>query len=283
MPPRKPPIDPSFETGDRQVFNNKLKQIVESGEWNYLPEQQLDENFAEWKTVADSIELTDEERSWAQTRIRELVLEHVANQDYVPNTISKGVITTKKYRQDNPDDFQTSPHSQSEYEDTLGLSDTVSMSFSGHSPLRQTGARAVFTFPAGEILTKKDSLVYPFDMPFFTLNMSLSDRVAQSQAAALRGTDYIELLPYYLVQEKRGGHASDLYPDWTKGEYFKPKSFQLAEVRSRGNIDLNSIFWMLEADTRYRDVNEMLSKIDPSILTEHFIDTDPANYNLFDE
>ena len=280
MPPRKIPIEPVptdlYPQQAHELFANRLSELLDTG-WSYLPDTQLDENFAEWQAAAAARPLSSAEKSWAETAMAGLRLDHATHEAHIPDTIARSEITTHAYRLKHP---ALIPHdlvglnaagNQTPYEEVLGLNDFVCFSFADHSPMRAK-YHTVFKVPALAMLERPGTLVFPFDAPFAGAAYSLEENVARNQAMALRGTDYMQLLPTYLAAERSGRQASELYPAWLSRSLYLPKSFQQAEIKVLGNLALDEVDWQLEVRGLSAQYEALTRQVDPAIVASRFID-----------
>ena len=237
------------------------------------PEQQLDENFAEWAAAANKPWITDEERAQASGAILDIWLEHATSIDHIPGTTEQGVISTQKYRIDHPEEVRNPLRvgNHDAVEQALGLHDYVCFSYMGRSPMNHGGG-VLIKIPANEMLRRPRTIVFPFDAPF--LNAGLPSRkqdTSHLQAMALRVTDYIKLLPTYLAVERQGSHASEICPEWLRQSLHSPKSFQAGEIKVAGNLPLTGTNWWLELWSALPSHADLMTKLTPLALT-HVID-----------
>lgn len=258
------------------LFAERLADLLEYEKWQYLSRAILDDNCEEWSDAAAPLAITTEETTWARGIIQSMRLEHATAESHLPTTIDRGALTTHAYRSQHPDTYgRTHLGNQVPYEEVLGLNGYISWSFPGYSPMSKYPAR--LTLPALRLLESPDTLVFPYDAPLMGTMYSLEVDVARNQAMALRGPDYLKLLPKYMIAEERGLDIAAYYPDWVRVPGVGPRTYRLAEIRTLGNVSLrpDDPDWKIEVPLTWLGIESVLDQLDPDVRELRIVDTSP--------
>ncbi len=267
-----------IESNDHEQFADQLRNLINAGEFSFLSDAQLDENFDIWASAAEEWPVSEEEKHSAAKHIGSLALDHGTRLSHVRNTITNGLLTTHRYRAANPEAFPVSGlgrlGSQIAYEKPLGLDDYICTSFAN---VRHVPSDIQFRFNALEMLRRPGTLVFPYDAPFVHVGIAptLSADINLQQRIALRGNDYLQILPTYMAMEARGGEsnkAGNVWPSFMKEKFWFPYSFRSSEIKILGNIALNEVDWSLQVHSALEEHAELIADLPEDVRVRHVVD-----------
>lgn len=267
-----------IETNDHEQFAEQLGSLVDAGKYSFLSDTQLDNNFDAWASAAAESRVSEEEKAAASAQIGALAIDHGTRIDHVRATIAGGVLTTLRYRTSHPELFPQKDYnrlgSQIPYEKPLGLDNYICTSF---ADIQHVPSDVRFRFNALEMLSRPGTLVFPYDAPFVHIHLepSLSADINLQQRIALRGIDYLKILPTYMAMEARGGDsnkAGNIWPSFLKEKFSFPYSFRSSEIKILGNVALGEVYWRLLVHTALDEHAELVADLPENVRLEHVFD-----------
>jgi hypothetical protein len=272
-----------IESNDHDKFAIELGSLINAGKFTFLSEEQLEENFDVWASAAAEAPVSDEEKEAVAERIGSLALDHGTRIDHIPATIASGLLTTLRFRTANPDLFPTTGFgrlgSRIPFEKPLGLDDYICTSFAN---VQHIPSDLQFRFNALEMLRRPGTLVFPYDAPFLHVGFTptLSEDINLQQQIALRGTDYLEILPTYMAMEARRGDenkAGNVWPSFLKEKFWRPYTYRSSEIKILGNIALDEVAWTLQVHTALEDHAELVAELPEDVRMKHLVDNNGNN------
>lgn len=246
MPPKKPPYE--YTDANRPPFLEDLElagvlRHAIRRRWEFLPDDQLDTNFEEWKSAADAALFNKQEIKKATLRTNTLRLIHTCDGESFTDFGETGTLTSRRYRDDHPamyPDHQHRSGNPTETEKSLGLDDFVNFSFNGLSLFNSNPGMNFIEVNARELLLKRSGIVFPFDSRKSLLNTPFHERPMILQALALRTADFATLLPTFIAAHNRDEPRS-VQPLWFT-EQFGELSFIDAEIMLPGCVYIGDVF-----------------------------------------
>ena len=266
------------ESNDHEQFADQLRQLINAGEFSFLSDGQLDKNFEVWASAAAESPISEDEKGEASKLMGTLALDHGTRLGHIRTTVANGLLTTHRYRADHPEEFPTNGFdrlgSQIAYEKPLGLDDYICSSFAN---VRHIPSDIQFRFNALEMLRRPGTLVFPYDAPFVHVGLAptLSADINLQQRIALRGSDYLKILPTYMAMESRGGDdnkAGNVWPALLKEKFWFPYSFRSSEIKILGSIALDEVEWSLQVHSNLEDHAQLIADLPKDVRLNHVVD-----------